>query len=86
MSVLSPLRRVSRPEEVDIARHGVVVEQGARRGVYLPQVARETGWSREELLTRLCCEKAGLPADAWRCGAILYVFTVEAFSGPAGEG
>jgi AmmeMemoRadiSam system protein A len=86
ISVLSPMRRVESAEEIDLGRHGVVVEQGRRRGVYLPQVAQETGWDREELLTHLCREKAGLPADAWRGDATLYVFTAEAFHSPAPEG
>lgn len=83
VSVLSPVRRVESADEIDITRHGVIVERGTRRGVFLPQVAKETGWSREELLSHLCREKAGLPADAWRKGAALYVFTVQAFSSPA---
>jgi len=83
VSVLSPLRRVASAEEIDISKHGVMVVSGARRGVYLPQVARETGWGREALLTHLCEEKAGLPGDAWKNSAELYVFTVQAFSSPA---
>jgi len=61
----------------------VVVEDGGRSGIYLPHVAQETGWSRDELLSHLCRDKAGLPADAWRRGANLHVFTVQAFSSPA---
>jgi len=83
ISVLSPLRLVGSAEEIDIQRHGLVVESGGRRGVFLPQVAQETGWSRDVLLSRLCQDKAGLPADAWRRGARLYVFTVQSFSSPA---
>jgi hypothetical protein len=83
ISVLSPVRRVASADEIDIRKHGVIVESGLRRGVFLPQVAQETGWDRDTLLSRLCEEKAGLPADAWRKGAALYVFTVEAFGEPA---
>ncbi len=83
VSVLSPLRRVESADDIDISRHGVVVVHGSRRGVYLPQVAQETGWGRDELLSHLCREKAGLPADAWQKGAALYVFTVQSFSSPA---
>jgi hypothetical protein len=79
VSVLSPLRRVSGPAEVDIKKHGVVVEYNGRSGVFLPQVGRETGWSREVLLSELCEQKAGLPRDAWQHGAALYVFTVQEF-------
>lgn len=83
ISVLSPLRRVASYEEVDISKHGIVVESGGRRGVFLPQVAQETGWDRDTLLSHLCQDKAGLAADAWKRGATLYVFTVQAFSSPA---
>ena len=83
ISVLSPLRRVAGADDIDISKHGVVVSSGGRRGVFLPQVAKETGWNREELLSHLCQEKAGLPRDAWKNGAALYVFTVQAFTSPA---
>jgi AmmeMemoRadiSam system protein A len=83
ISVLSPLRKVKSAEEIQLGKHGVVVEEGMQRGVFLPQVATETGWSRDQFLSELCTEKAGLPPDAWKNGATLYVFTVEAFSSPA---
>jgi len=79
VSVLSPLRRVSGAGQIDIKRHGIVVEQDGRTGVFLPQVARETGWTRDALLSELCRQKAGLPSDAWKKGATLYVFTVQEF-------
>jgi hypothetical protein len=79
ISVLSPLRRVSNPGEIDIKKHGIVVESDGSSGVFLPQVARETGWSKEVLLSELCGQKAGLPRDAWKHGATLYVFTVQEF-------
>jgi AmmeMemoRadiSam system protein B/AmmeMemoRadiSam system protein A len=83
ISVLSPTRRVSSAGEIDITRHGVIVASESRRGVFLPQVAQETGWSRDVLLSHLCRDKARLPADAWKKDAALYVFTVEAFNSPA---
>jgi AMMECR1 domain-containing protein len=43
--------------------------------VYLPQVATETGWTKEEFLSNLCAHKAGLPPDAYKKDAQLYVFT-----------
>jgi AMMECR1 domain-containing protein len=69
--------------EIDISQHGVVVRSGGRSGVFLPQVAEETGRSRDELLSHLCRDKAGLPADPWKHGAALYVFTIQAFTSPA---
>lgn len=82
ISVLSPLRRVTSPDEIIVGTHGVLVRQGWRSGVFLPQVAPEQGWNREEMLTHLCAEKAGLPPDAWKHGAELYVFTAQVFAEP----
>jgi AmmeMemoRadiSam system protein B/AmmeMemoRadiSam system protein A len=78
ISVLTPFREITGPEEVVVGRDGVVLEKAARSAVFLPQVATEQGWNREELLTNLSL-KAGLPADAWRRGARLSVFQAEVF-------
>jgi uncharacterized protein (TIGR00296 family) len=63
---------------VEIGRHGLVVEQGRERGLLLPQVATEHGWTREQFLDHTCI-KAGLPFDAWRRGASLYRFEALVF-------
>ena len=82
ISVLSPMRRVATPEEVQIGKHGICVRRGSRSGVFLPQVAPEQGWDLETTLTTLCVEKAGLPGDAWKTGAEILCFTAQVF----GEG
>jgi hypothetical protein len=74
ISVNTPLRQVSGADEIVMGKHGVVVSNGMRRGVFLPQVATETGWSKEEFLENLCAQKAGLPRDAYKNGAKLSVF------------
>jgi uncharacterized protein (TIGR00296 family) len=56
----------------------VIVEQGYRRGLLLPQVAVEQGWDAETFVSQTC-RKAGLPPDAWRRGARIYVFEAEVF-------
>ncbi|MFH0935259.1 MAG: AmmeMemoRadiSam system protein B [Candidatus Omnitrophota bacterium] len=81
ISVLSPLERVDSAERVELGRHGVVIRRGGRSGVFLPQVATETGWTKEEFLSSLCAHKAGLAADAWKDKETeIYVFTAEVFS------
>lgn len=82
ISALSPFRRISRPDEIVIGRHGLMIRQGMQSGLLLPQVASERGWDRSEFL-RAICMKAGLPSDAWR-KAELYVFGAEVF-GEDGE-
>jgi uncharacterized protein len=76
VSLLSPLQRLV-PEEIEIGKHGLLVEQGIRRGLLLPQVAVEHHLGKEEFL-RETCHKAGLPLDAWRApDARIYGFTCE---------
>ncbi|MCQ2735879.1 MAG: AmmeMemoRadiSam system protein A [bacterium] len=81
ISVMSEPRLEKKPYNIIMGRHGVIVRKGDRQGVYLPQVAAETGWSRDEFLDSLCESKAGLPKDSWRSGAAdIYTFTADVFS------
>lgn len=83
ISVLSPMAEVDDPRRVEPGKHGLVVSRGERRGVLLPQVATEYGWSREEFLDHTCL-KAGLEPGDWRKpGTRLHVFTAEVFGEPA---
>ncbi|MEW6721461.1 MAG: AmmeMemoRadiSam system protein A [Thermodesulfobacteriota bacterium] len=77
ISVLTPMVPI-RPEEVEVGRHGLMVSQGGRRGLLLPQVPLELGWDRDTFLDQTCV-KAGLPPGAWRRGATLQAFTAEWF-------
>jgi AmmeMemoRadiSam system protein A len=80
VSVLGPLEQIDPHDTaaVVIGRHGLVVEQGYRRGLLLPQVAPEWGWDRETFLSQTC-RKAGLAPDAWRRGATVYRFEAVVF-------
>jgi uncharacterized protein len=78
LSVLSRLFPID-PEAVEVGRHGLLVSDGARRGLLLPQVPVEHGWDRETFLTQTC-RKAGLPLDAWRRSASIDAFTAEVFA------
>lgn len=79
VSVLGPLEPIAPdPSQVVVGRHGLVAEQGARRGLLLPQVATQWGWTAEQFL-RQTCVKAGLPGDAWQHGARIYRFEAEVF-------
>jgi MEMO1 family protein len=81
ISVLSELERVSSADKIQLGTHGVLVRKGFNSGVFLPQVATETGWSKEEFLSQLCAQKAGLAADAWKDKATeIYIFSAEVFS------
>jgi AmmeMemoRadiSam system protein A len=66
LTVIGPMRPVASPLEFQPLEDGIYLTIGPRSGVFLPQVARETGWTREQLLSRLCQEKLGFPPDAWK--------------------
>ena len=80
ISVLSPLEKIANPLDIELGKHGIYIQRGWASGCFLPQVATETGWSKEEFLSHCCGGKAGLPADAWkRPDTDVYVFTAEVF-------
>lgn len=80
ISVLGPLEPIDPSDAAAfrIGRHGLVAEQGGRRGLLLPQVATEWGWTPEQFL-RQTCIKAGLPDDAWQHGARIFRFEADVF-------
>jgi len=82
VSVLSRPVEVKDPKKIVMGVHGVIVRQGMfHQGVFLPQVATETGWNREQFLSNLCSHKAGLPPDAWKDPKTqIEIFTADVFS------
>lgn len=84
ISVLTPIEPVADLGDIEVGRDGLVVADGRRRGLLLPQVAVEHGWTRETFLAHTCL-KAGLHTDAWKTGAQISRFQAEVFS-ETGEG
>jgi AmmeMemoRadiSam system protein A len=78
ISVLGPLLPVGDPHDIVVGRDGLLVEEGFRRGLLLPQVPVEWGWDLETFLAQACA-KAGLPPDAWRRQARVFRFEAEVF-------
>ena len=79
ISLLGPLEPIAGPQDIEVGRHGLVVELGSRRGLLLPQVATEWRWNADTFLAQTC-HKAGLAPDAWKQGAKLWRFEAEVFS------
>ena len=78
ISVLGPMQRIADPLALELGKHGIYIRQGSASGCFLPQVATETGWSKEEFLSNCCSHKAGLPPQAWRDPATeISIFTAE---------
>jgi AmmeMemoRadiSam system protein A len=81
LSLLGPLESINGPADIEIGRHGLVVERGWSRGLLLPQVATEWQWDVETFLAHTC-RKAGLPDNAWKDRATLWRFEAEVFGEP----
>ncbi len=80
ISVLTVPKRIKSVDEIEMGKHGVIVKRGSNQGVFLPQVATETGWSKEEFLNRLCYDKAHLSQDAWKDkDTEIYTFSAQVF-------
>lgn len=80
ISVLSPLEPTSDPLSLRLGVDGIYIKQGRASGCFLPQVATETGWTKEEFLSYCCSHKAGLAADAWKdLETEVSLFTAEVF-------
>lgn len=79
ISALTPPERISSAEEIILGKHGIILEKGGHRAVFLPQVAPEQGWNLEETLRHLS-HKAGLSPDTWQDPDTRFsVFTAEVF-------
>lgn len=79
ISVLTPMTPVPGADHIVVGRDGVLIRKGGRSAVFLPQVAPEQGWGRDEMLDHLCL-KAGLPRGSWKQGAELSTFQAIIFS------
>ena len=86
ISVLSPLEPTDDPLGLQLGAHGIYIKKGRASGCFLPQVATETGWTKEEFLSYCCSHKAGLPADAWKDpDTEVYLFSADVFGAAFNE-
>ncbi|MDH3267629.1 MAG: AmmeMemoRadiSam system protein A [Ignavibacteria bacterium] len=79
ISVLSQFQPIKSYDEIEVGKHGLLLEEGGR-AVLLPQVATEQNYNRAEFLTALCY-KAGLYGNYWKERMLnIKVFTALVFS------
>lgn len=79
ISVLTPIREIDDINEIEVGKHGIIIEREGYSGLLLPQVATEYGWDRETFLEHTC-NKAGLPTDAWKKeGTKIKIFSADIF-------
>ncbi len=80
ISVLSEPKKINDWKKIQLGKHGVIVRRGFNSGVFLPQVAEETGWNLEEFLSHLCSGKAGLEPECYKDPQTeLFIFTAQIF-------
>lgn len=85
ISVLTPRRKISDVNEIEVGKHGLYISKGWHGGTLLPQVATEYGWTREEFLYHTCT-KAGLSPDVWKDkDTDIFVYSAEIFHEMNGE-
>ena len=81
VSVLSVPERIDNWRSIELGKHGVIIKKGFRGGVFLPQVATETGWGLDKFLSELCSQKSGLPPNCYKDkDTEILVFTAQVFS------
>jgi AmmeMemoRadiSam system protein A len=81
VSVLTEPIKIDSPKKIELGRHGVIVEQGRKKGLFLPQVAIENNWDLETFMNYLCEHKADIPKDNWKNGKVdIYTFESQVFS------
>jgi len=86
ISVLSPLKLTKDPLSLRLGVDGIYIKKGYASGCFLPQVATETGWTKQEFLSYCCSHKAGLPPDAWQdADTEVCLFTADVFGSPFTE-
>jgi AmmeMemoRadiSam system protein B/AmmeMemoRadiSam system protein A len=79
ISVLTPLKRITDVNEIEVGKHGIYIKKGWYSGLLLPQVATEYGWDRKTFLEHTC-QKAGLPTNAWKDkNTEIYIFSADIF-------
>lgn len=78
ISVLSPLQKINDFNLIQVGKHGLIIEKAGRKGLLLPQVPVENNWSRKTFLQQTCL-KAGLPRNAWKDGADIFIFEAVVF-------
>jgi AmmeMemoRadiSam system protein A len=79
ISVLTPLKKITDVNEIQVGKHGIYIKKGWFSGLLLPQVATEYGWDRQTFLGHTC-QKAGLPSNAWRDkDTEIYIFSADIF-------
>jgi len=78
ISVLTPMRKIKSIDEIVMGKHGIYIRKGMQAGTFLPQVATETKWTKEEFLGHCAQDKAGIGWNGWK-DADIYIYEALVF-------
>jgi AmmeMemoRadiSam system protein A len=79
ISILSTLKKIKSINEINLGVDGIYVKKGQASGTFLPQVAKETGWTKEEFVSHCVHDKARLGWNEWN-DAEIYTYQTEVFA------
>ncbi|MDA3928782.1 MAG: AmmeMemoRadiSam system protein A [Prolixibacteraceae bacterium] len=70
LSILTPLEKIYSLNNFELGKHGIYIKKGGQSGTFLPQVASQTNWTKEEFLGNCSKNKAGLTWDGWKSAEV----------------
>ena len=80
ISILSRPFPLDNYEDIELGKHGLILEESGKRGLLLPQVPIEHNLDKEQFLDAIC-KKAGFPEKYWKIKKLkLKAFTALVFS------
>ena len=79
ISVLTQMIKIQSIDEITLGKHGIYIVKDGKSGTFLPQVADESGWTKEEFLGYCARDKARIGWDGWK-DADIYIYEAIVFS------
>ena len=79
ISILSEPFPMQSYDDIELGRHGLILQEGKKRGLLLPQVPIEHDMDKDEFLTAIC-RKTGVRPDLWKDRTLdIMLFTASVF-------
>jgi len=76
---LTNVYQIDNLDQFVMGKHGIIMYKDGRGATFLPEVPIEAGWKTKEEELRNLCLKAGLPPEAWKQGAVFYLYETQVF-------
>ena len=79
ISVLTLPGKITDINKIQVGKHGIIIKQGLKQGLLLPQVAVDYNWDRITFLEQSCL-KAGLKKNDWKNPSTeIFIFSADIF-------